>query len=88
MSDSEVVTIRKKPIEVHAVRWNTANFEEVYVFTGGNVRESGWGLIEVYDHLHNSWIKVKPMDYVIRGLRNEYYPHDGDLIWDAYDKVE
>lgn len=84
---SEVVTIRKKPTEVRAIKWTGANFADVQIFTGNNAEIGSEGL-EVYDYLHESWIKVKVGDYVLRGLKGEYYPHDGELLWDAYDKVD
>lgn len=41
----------------------------------------------VWDELHSSWVGVKPGDMIIRGMKGEYYPHDGDLFWKAYDPV-
>lgn len=86
---SDVITIRKKPIEIQAVRWtgDAGSAVAVYKFTEGNVRFSGERNLEIYDELHDSWIKVKLGDYVLRGLKGEFYPHDGSLLWDAYDLV-
>lgn len=85
---SEVITIRKKPIEVQAIQWDGENFDRVYDFTDGFIRTCPEaGCIEVFDYLHESWIKVKKNDYILRGLKGEYYPHDGSLLWGAYDKV-
>lgn len=42
----------------------------------------------VFDVLHSTWVGVKKDDYIIRGLKGEYYPHDGDLFATAYEEVE
>lgn len=39
---------------------------------------------EVYDELHDTWVGVKNGDYIIKGLKGEFYPHDGDLFPQAY----
>jgi hypothetical protein len=83
---SEVVTIRKKPIQIQAIKWTGSNFAEVQKFTNGQIEIGNDGL-EVYDFLHDSWIKVRYGDYILQGLKGEFYPHAGDLIWDAYDMV-
>lgn len=41
----------------------------------------------VYDYLHSTWIGVKVGDYIIKGTKGEFYPHDGDLFWKNYDPV-
>lgn len=86
---SDVITIRKKAVEIQAVRWtgDTTSAVEIYKFAGDNVRFSDNRDLEIYDELHDSWIKAKLGDYVLRGLKGEFYPHDGSLLWEAYELV-
>lgn len=42
----------------------------------------------VFDVLHSTWVGVKANDYIIRGMKGEYYPHDGALFPQAYEPVE
>lgn len=42
----------------------------------------------VYDYLHKTWIGVKVGDYIIKGTKGEFYPHDGELFWKNYEEVE
>jgi hypothetical protein len=43
--------------------------------------------LEVYDHLHDSWVKVFPGQWVIRGIRGETYPCDHEVLRDTYEPV-
>lgn len=43
---------------------------------------------EVYDYLHSTWVGVKDGDYIIKGLKGEFYPNDGPLFPEAYEEVQ
>lgn len=96
---SEVVLAQRKVTECFAVRWNGANVAEVAEFTEGNFRfdaeERGLELVatnaEVYDYLHDTWIKVNVGDYIMRGPKREYYPNAGsnfdpDGTWEIIER--
>lgn len=82
---SEVVLAQRKVTEAYAVKWTGENISEVLRFTEGNFRyeatDHGEGLkatdAEVYDYLHDAWIKVSVGDYIMRGPKREYYPNAG-----------
>jgi hypothetical protein len=73
---SEVVLARRRVSEALAVKWTGENFYEVNRFTEGNFRFL-LGSAEVYDYLHDTWIKVSVGDYIMRGPKREYYPNAG-----------
>lgn len=50
-----------------------------------------WGekgpYVEIYDTLHNSWIKVYLTQWIIRGTKGEYYPCDDEVFKAKYRPV-
>lgn len=96
---SEVVLAQRKVTEAYAVKWTGVNVDEVTRFTEGNFRfdaeTRGFELVptdaEVYDYLHDTWIKVSVGDYIMRGPKREYYPNAGsnfdpDGTWEIIER--
>lgn len=76
---------RKKPIEIEAVQWTGDNLDEIARFIG--YTPSLWG----------DWIAIKtlecvifaePGDFIIRGIKGEYYPCKPDIFEATYEVVE
>lgn len=44
--------------------------------------------LEVYDRLHDTWVKVFLGQWVLRGVEGELYPCDHDVLLRTYDFVE
>lgn len=42
----------------------------------------------VYDYLHVTWVGVKTDQFVIRGVKGEFYPIDPEVLAETYDRVE
>lgn len=89
---------RKRPVEVEAMKWTGINFQELEAWAVDEVDgvmaphvilqwEGQTHQCKVWDKLHQSWINVKVNDYVIKGVANEFYPHDGDLMFVTYEEV-
>lgn len=89
---SEVKIYSKIPLSVEAIlytnRDDTPTVENIIEFTDTKFRtiDNGTSVItaEVYDELHDTWVGVKDGDYIIKGQKGEFYPHDGDLFPHAY----
>lgn len=87
---------RKKPIVIEAIQFTGENFEEIEEFTGGNFlpvdpfdrAEDSDIIAEVWDHLHSTWVGVKAGQWIIKGVKGEFYPHDEDLFLESYEEVE
>lgn len=85
----------KVPRVVEAMRYNgpddTENIKELVEWTDSKFEVNTHPVFEpeahIYDYLHDSWIMVKPGDYVMKGLEGEFYPHDGDIFSKAYEEV-
>lgn len=76
---------RKKPVVIQAVQWTGNNFDEVMDFLQRkNVSyDSKTGLIIHTlegDHFANMG------DFIIRGVKGEYYPCKPDIFAATYDK--
>jgi hypothetical protein len=85
------VRYRKRPIEVDAVPWlaTEASYVEVHRFTGGAFRwrEHAELTAEVYDALHDTWVALRTGDWIIRGVRSEFYPCRDSVFRDTYEAV-
>jgi hypothetical protein len=85
---------RKKPIVISAVQWTGENLTEVADFTGHRFRENGaehWGeddiTAEVYDELHDTWVRVKTGQWILQGVKGEFYPCDPQVLNETYEEV-
>lgn len=81
---------RKKPVEVAAVQWRGDNFNELVEFTGGRFRTIASVTdftAQVYDVLHETWVDMKTGQWVIQGVKHEFYPIDESVLADTYERV-
>lgn len=91
-----IVRRRKKPVEVDTIQWTGSNEAEVIAFTGGNFLLperverifSPEYTAKVYDSLHDTWVRMKTGQHVVRGVQGEFYPIAEDVLADTYDTVD
>jgi len=82
---------RKKPIEIEYRVFDGTNWKELAEWTNYRFRlgerEPGYPApeAEVYDELHDTWVKVFKGQIVIKGVEGEFYPHATDLFYQNYD---
>jgi hypothetical protein len=89
---TEVKLYSKLPITIQAILYTNPEDSETVMniieFTDEKfrIRRGGTSVItaEVYDELHDTWVGVKNGDYIIKGIKGEFYPHDGALFPQAY----
>ena len=77
---------RKKPVEVDAVQWTGTNVREVQAFASGDKIQYGDGLL-VISTLEGD-ARASPGDWIIRGIRGEYYPCKPDIFTATYEPVQ
>jgi len=86
-----------KPFVIQAVFFGDANYDEVYklvprsLFVPVIYREADLDdavVAKVYDFLHDTWVGVKKNQWVIKGLKGEYYPCDDDVFNAKYRPVK
>ena len=76
----------KKPVTIDAIYYNGSNAEEVLRFCEGNAVKNDDGTLTIHtlegDH------KAIVTDYIIRGVKGEYYPCKEDIFEKTYDVAE
>ena len=91
-----IVRLRKRPIEITAIRFDGNNHDAVSTFTGGRFwpiapqdRGDNSDIVaQVYDVLHSTWVGVKVGNWIARGARGEFYPIADDVMADTYEAVD
>lgn len=89
---------RKKPVVIEAVRWNGMNKSEIEQFAGDNVkieviRESNaeYGIPSQIDCMIKTLegdMMASPGDYIIKGVKGEFYPCKPDIFEKTYDETD
>lgn len=102
MTASEGSRFVTRRVEISAIRFTAETALDVQEFctdgTGdeatvsfnyGFDKDAGvyhvWG--EVYDYLHDTWIKVFEGQWIVRGTKGEYYPCDDETFMWKYEPV-
>ena len=93
----ETHIFRKKPINIAAIQWTGANIEEIKAFFGQDLERC----LEYTETAPNLEIKsnltiktlegnfiASPNDFIIRGVKGEYYPCKPDIFEQTYEVIE
>ena len=88
--DGVLHSYRKKPVVVEAIRLTTRNIEFVEGWCKGQIR--GYKLPEnervVQIQTLEGEVEAKIGDYVIKGIKGEFYPCRSGIFAQSYDLVE
>ena len=77
---------RKKPVEIEAVQWTGTNGMEVAAFLDGQPwKDRPEGI--VITTLEGA-MTASPGDWIIRGVKGEFYPCKPDIFDATYEPVE
>jgi hypothetical protein len=97
MTNTDRVAIgiyRKKPVEVQAIQWTGDNARALVEFTGKKFdvftepcQEDLDATASVFDMLHSTWVLCYTGDWIIRGIRGEFYPCRDDVFRETYEEV-
>jgi hypothetical protein len=94
-----MVQYRKKPVVIEAVKWTGGNHREMFNFLGGEDEDY---LTAVGVNFYIDWSKVEGGliiktlegehvatvgDYIIKGIKGEYYPCKPDIFEATYEIV-
>ena len=85
-----VKTYMKKPIQIEAIQWNGKNFDEIKKFCkDAMIACEGELIIPILED--GKFIKTKYVategDYVIKGVRGEFYFCKDDIFNETYEEV-
>ena len=92
---------RKKPITIEAVQWTGDNLFEVITFTDGLPPDkdsmfAGMTWEQYEDRVKREGLKIYTLegamlanigDWIIKGIKGEYYPCKPDIFEATYEKV-
>ena len=76
---------KKKPVVIEAIRFTGSNYEEIREFIGKNTLCSDLSI--VIPTLEGDMIAQKG-DYIIKGVKGEFYPCKPDIFEKTYESVE
>lgn len=76
---------RKKPVVIEAIQFHHGNFNEIEKFVGGDA--------EFRDHelmiaTLEGPLRAAPNDWIIKGVKGEFYPCKPDIFEATYELVE
>jgi len=75
---------RKKPVVIEAIQWTGYNLGDCLKFTG----EFGMDLSgDVYVRTLEGSMKVSVGDYIIKGVKGEFYPCKPDVFAATYEEM-
>lgn len=82
---------RKKPVEIEAIQFTYTNINAVLKFAGEFIvseERDGIGVVGYFIKTleGNSYI-ISNKDYIIKGVKGEFYPCKPDIFEQTYDKV-
>ena len=76
---------RKKPVIIEAVQYTGPNFDEIEAFVKGDAEfRDGKLLIATLEGPLNA----SPQDWIIKGVKGEFYPCKPDIFAATYEEVE
>lgn len=92
---------RKKPVVIEAIQFNdtASNLEEIERFVGSQLKyeifDSAWEVGKGRPHIRRMQIKtlegdmhVSVGDYIIKGVKGEFYPCKPDIFEQTYEALE
>ena len=72
---------RKKPVVIEAIQFR-GNFDEIEVFTGGDAEFRDGELVVA---TLEGPLRASPNDWIIKGVKGEFYPCKPDIFAATYD---
>lgn len=78
---------RKKPVVIEAVLWDGQNDTAVFISSWSNQKvETGNGIIVI--HTLEGEMRADKGDYIIKGVKDEFYPCKPDIFDATYEEVK
>lgn len=89
---------RKKPVEIEAIRWSGTNLKEVIDFTGLHPSADQWTWEEYEAVVREKGLKIFSLegskfivtlgDYIIKGVKGEFYACKPDIFMLTYQRAD
>jgi len=79
-----IAKYRKKPVVIEVVQYTGDNAEEIFEWAYIDPDEDNSLMIITLE----GEMQCRPGWYVLRGVRNEFYPCDPEIFIETYEKVD
>lgn len=87
---------RKKPVVIEAIQWIGTNADDIKAFVGHKDNREcrfllpseitgTWDHPGVWDDLQVTWVMVNDFDWIIQGVKGEFYPCAADVFEQTYE---
>ena len=84
-----MATYRKKPVEIQAIQWVSDNIEQVYEMLDDNlIINTDEDEVKHFINTLEGKMEMAWGDYVIQGVKGEFYPCKPDIFELTYEMVE
>lgn len=77
---------RKKPVVIEAIQWTGNNLEDINAFIG-KMCVFKWTEKELTIFTLEGDMKANIGDYIIKGVKGEFYPCKPDIFNETYEKI-
>lgn len=91
---------KKKPVVIEAIQYTGDNLKQVIDFTGKHPKFDEWfsSFEEFRTHVHNDrhvfkiftlegTMEALPGDFIIKGIKGEFYPCKPEIFLQTYERV-
>lgn len=80
---------RKKPVEIEAIQWTGDNRDEIWEFCPLSYFNTDLetGMLSLMVQTLEGFMQASIGDYIIKGVKGEFYPCKPDIFDMTYDKV-
>ncbi len=79
---------RKKPVTIEALRLTPDNFSEVTLWCKGEYHPGGLTGPHVCVETLNGVVSAHPGDWIIKGIKGEFYPCANRIFKETYESVQ
>ena len=76
---------RKKPVTIEAIQWLGTNLSEIDDCVGESIANKGTTLVI---HTLEGDMEASIGDYIIKGVKGEFYPCKPDIFLATYEEVD
>lgn len=79
-----IKSYKKKPVVIEAVQFTGENYKEVGEFVGQPLYIS-YGMVAI--PTLEGIMRCKPGNYIIKGVKGEFYPCDKEIFEQTYEEI-
>lgn len=79
-----IKSYKKKPVVIEAVQFTGENYKEVEEFVGQPLYIS-YGMVAI--PTLEGIMRCKPGNYIIKGVKGEFYPCDKEIFEQTYEEI-